>query len=240
MKAVSEWPIPRTLTELRAFVALTSYYRRHVEGYAGIARPLHDLTKKNQPFIWTTKHQEAFEELKRRLTSYPVLATPCTSGEYVVDTDASDVALGAVLQQRQYGTLRVIRYSSWVLDPAERNYCTTFKELLGVMFALRIFRHYLLATNVLLRTDHSALTSLFKSPEPVGQQARWLDTSAEYNFRIEHRAGLSHGNSDSLSRHPWGNRKCTRSDCLVEECPGSDTVVESEATVSAMNKQISL
>ena len=76
-----------------------------------------------------------------------MLATPCTSGEYVVDTDASDVALGAVLQQRQNGTLRVICYSSRVLDPAERNYCTTRKELLGVMFALRMFRHYLLATN---------------------------------------------------------------------------------------------
>ena len=129
----------------------------------------------------------------------------------MVDTDASNVALGAVLQQRQGSDLRVIAYASRVLDPAERNYCTTRKELLGIIFGLRTFRHYLLATKFLLRTDHSVLTSLLKSPEPVGQQARWLDLLAEYNFRIEHRAGSQHSNSDSLSRRPCGSRKCTRS-----------------------------
>ena len=87
------------LTELRAFTALVSYYRRHIENFAKIARPLHDLTRKNQPFIWTESQQAAFEELKKRLINYPILASPYGDGGYVVDIDASDFAIGAVLQQ---------------------------------------------------------------------------------------------------------------------------------------------
>ena len=109
-----------------------------------------------------------------------------------------------------------------MLNPAERNYCTTRKELLEIIFGLRTFRLCLLATHFLLRTDHSALTSLLKSPDPIGQQARWLDLLAEYNFRIEHRAGTQHNNSDSLSRHPCGSRKCLQSDCLITDCSEGD------------------
>ena len=144
LSAFAEFPIPKTLTEHQAFVALASYYRRHVEGYAGIARPLQDLTRENQPFVWTEIQQKAFEELKRRLCSYPVLATPLPEGEYVVDTNASNVAQGAVLRQRQEGKLCVIAYASRVMDPAERNYCTTRKALLGIIYGLRTFRFYLL------------------------------------------------------------------------------------------------
>ena len=230
LKTVSEWPTSKTLTELRAFVALASYYRRHVERFAKIAKPLHELTntKKNRPFSWAKKQQRAFEELKARLISYPVLATPLPTGKYVVDNDASNFALGAILQQEQAGTLRVIAYASRVLDSAEQSYCTTRKELLGVMFGLRIFRHYLLANHFLLRTDHAALTSLLRSPEPIGQQARWLDTLAEYNFEIKHRAGSQHNNSDSLSRRPCGSRKCTRPDCLISICQNCENSNESE------------
>ena len=108
VRAVSEWPVPKTLSELRAFVALASYYRRHVKGFAEIARPLHDLTKKGQPFVRSRERQSAFKRLKAGLVSYPILATPIQDGTYVVGTDASDKALGAVLQQHQDGILRVI------------------------------------------------------------------------------------------------------------------------------------
>ena len=222
VKAVAEWPIPTTLTELRSFVALASYYRRHIQNFAEIARPLHNLTKKGCPFEWGADQQSAFEKLKQKLINYPVLANPLPEGEYVVDTDASDEALGAVLQQRQNGQIRVLAYASRVMDPSERFYCTTRKELLGIVFALRQFRHYLLSTSFLLRTDHAALTSLLRSPEPVGQQARWLDLLAEYSFRIEHQAGRLHSNSDSLSQRPCGSRKCTREDCMVPTCDGSE------------------
>ena len=102
LTAISEWPEPKNLTEVRAFVGLASYYRRHVEGFSNIAKPLSELTKKNQPFQWGPEQQSAFDKLKFCLTHYPVLAPPLPEGRYIIDTDASDFAMGAVLQQEQH------------------------------------------------------------------------------------------------------------------------------------------
>ena len=213
LKAIDEWPVPKNLTELRAFVGLASYYRRHVEGFSDLAKPLSELTRKNQPFIWGPDQQRAFEILKKRLMNYPVLAPPLPEGRYIIDTDASDFAMGAVLQQEQNGTVRVISYASKTFDAAERQYCTTRKELAAVIYALKTFRHYILGVEkFLLRTDHGALTSLFRVPVPIQQQARYLNFLADYNFEIQHRAGINHGNSDGLSRRPCGDKKCTRGD----------------------------
>ena len=217
IKAIVEWPVPENLMELRAFVGLASYYRRHVEGFSDISKPLSELTKKNQPFIWGSEQQKAFELLKYRLTHYPVLAPPLPEGKYIIDTNASDFAMGAVFQQEQFGTVRVIAYASKTFDASERMYCTTRKELAAVIYALKEFRHYVLGGKLfLLRTDHGALTSLFKVPVPIQQQARYLSFLADYNFEIQHRAGSQHGNSDGLSRRPCGSKKCTREDCEVE------------------------
>ena len=203
IQAVSNWPRPRNLTETRAFVGLASYYRNFVPDFAAIARPLLELTRKHHRFEWTDKQEEAFLCLKRRLTEAPVLAAPRDEGLFCLDTDASDFALGAILQQEQGGELRVIGYASRALSDAERNYCTTRKELLGVIYGLKQYRQFLLAReNFVIRTDHAALTSLMRTPEPLGQQARWLDLLAEYNFQIRHRAGVAHRNCDALSRRP--------------------------------------
>ena len=216
VKAVADWPTPQNLTELRAFVGLANYYRRHVEEFSKIARPLTDLTKKNRPFSWNDEQQAAFEELKRRLINYPVLAPPMSGGYYVVDTDASNFAAGAVLQQYQNGILRVIAYVSRTFGPAEVQYCTTRKELAAVIFALREFRHYLLGVKEFtVRTDHGALTSLYKTPVPIQQNARYTNFLAEYNLKIEHRPGAQHGNSDRLSRRPCGSNKCNNDQCSV-------------------------
>ena len=203
IRVVQEWPRPKNLTEARAFVGLASYYRNFVEGFAKVARPLHELTKKGRRFEWTERQEAAFIELKERLTEAPVLATPADSGTYWLDTDSSDFALGAVLQQEQDGVLRVIGYASRALSDAEKKYCTTRKEMLGVIFGLKQYRQFLLGrAEFVIRTDHAALTQLKRTPEPVGQQARWLDLLAEYNFRIQHRAGTAHRNCDALSRRP--------------------------------------
>ena len=220
LSAISEWPVPTNLTEVRSFVGLASYYRRHVEGFSDIAKPLSELTKKNQPFVWGPEQQRAFEKLKYCLTHYPVLAPPLPEGKYIIDTDASDFAMGAVLQQEQHGTVRVIAYASKTFDAAERMYCTTRKELAAIIYALKEFRHYVVGgVSFLLRTDHGALTSLFKTPEPIQQQARYLNFLADYNFEIQHRAGSQHGNSDGLSRRPCGSKKCGRPDCEVDQQP---------------------
>ena len=167
LSAISEWPVPVNLTEVRSFVGLASYYKRHVEGFSDIAKPLSELTKKNQPFVWGPEQQRAFEKLKYCLTHYPVLAPPLPEGKYIIDTDASDFAMGAVLQQEQHGTVRVIAYASKTFDVAERMYGTTRKELAAIIYALKEFRHYVVGgVSFLLRTDHGALTSLFKTQSP--------------------------------------------------------------------------
>ena len=200
--------------ELKAFVRLASYYRRHVEGFSDLAKPLSELTRKNQSFIWGSDQQQAFEILKDRLMNYPVLAPPLPEGRFIIDTDASDFAMGAVLQQEQNGNIRVISYVSKTFDAAEHQYCTTKKELAAVIYALKTFRHYVFGTEkFLLRTDHGALNSLFRVPAPIQQQARYLDFLADYNFEIQHRAGVNHGNFDGLSRRPCNDKMCTREDC---------------------------
>ena len=132
VRAVVDWLIPRNLTEGRGFVALASYYRRFVGYFAEIARPIHLLTQKNKPFVWKDAHQEAFERLKHCFVTAPVLSLPRDEGRSVLDSDASDEALGLVLQQEQDGMLNVIAFASRVPLPAERSYCTTRKELLAV------------------------------------------------------------------------------------------------------------
>ena len=145
--------------------------------------------------------EEAFELLKKKLTEAPVLATPQDEGMYYLDRDASDQALGAVLQHEQDGVIRVIGCASRALADAEKNYCTTRKELLAVIYGLKQYRLFLLARECfVIRTDHAALTQLKRTPEPLGQQARWLDLLAEYNFKIQHRAGTAHRNGDAQFR----------------------------------------
>jgi len=118
---------------VRTFCGLASYYRTFVQDFAKLAKPLHELTRKNATFVWNQGCETAFQALKERLMSAPTLVPPRDEGKYVLDTDASDMALGTVLQQEQDGQLRVIGYASHALTNAEQRYCITRKELLGVV-----------------------------------------------------------------------------------------------------------
>ena len=148
--------MPSNIAEVRTFCGLASYYRTFVCNFAAIARPLHSLTKRGAVFEWTSECEHAFQQLKQALTSAPILVAPC-DGQYVLDTDASDTALGAVLQQEQGGKLHVIGYASRTLTPAEARYCITRRELLGVVFGLKKYRQHLLGRSIIVRTDHAAL-----------------------------------------------------------------------------------
>lgn len=204
--AVKDWPIPTKLREVRVFLGLAGYYRRFVPSFSHIAAPLHGLTKKNQKFIWDSACQETFDDLKGRLTTAPILALPRDSGKFYLDTDASEHGIGVVLSQDQDGQEVVICPASRVYHNPERNYCVTRKELLAVVHFLKYFKQYLLGREFVVRTDHSALQWLRKTPEPIGQQGRWLEILEEYNFEIQHRPGSKHNNADGLSRRPC--RQC--------------------------------
>ena len=127
-RAVAEWPVPPSLRDVRAFLRLAGYYRRFVEGFAAIAGPLHSMLGKGGKFKWTPEAQESFLRLKSALTNSPILTMPQDEGEFTLDTDASDTAIGAVLSQKQGGVERVIAYASRRLDSRETNYCVTRKE----------------------------------------------------------------------------------------------------------------
>ena len=206
VEAVANWPTPVKLREVRGFLGLCGYYRRFVRQFSDIAAPLHAMTKKNRVFEWTADCQKAFNMLKTCLVSSPVLSLPRDGGGYILDTDASEHGIGAVLSQVQDGEERVLAYASRLFSDAEKNYCVTRKELLAVTYYLRHFRQYLLGWPFTIRTDHAALQWLRRTPEPIGQQARWLEITEEFDFTIQHRPGRKHTNADSMSRRPC--RQC--------------------------------
>ena len=146
--------------------------------------------------------QQSFDRIKAALTSSPILAMSNDSGESILDTDVSNCAISAVLLQKQLGHERVVAYASRRLDKREMNYCVTRKELLDVVHFMRYFRQYLLGREFRVRTDHSVLTWLKRTRDPVGQQARWLEIMDEFTFSAEHRAGARHANADAIYRLP--------------------------------------
>jgi len=208
---VMQWPIPKSITAVRKFLGFCSYYRRYVRHFADIAAPLHQLTTKNSVFHWTEEHQAAFEQLRKALVSAPVLAVPDFTKPFILDTDASGEAIGAVLSQNIDGKERVVAYASRCLDRTERQYCVTRRELLAVVHFIRHFKTYLYGRHFKVRTDHSSLRWLMSFKEPEGQLARWLEQLSEYDFMIEHRPGTRHANADGLSRLPCnGCKYCSK------------------------------
>lgn len=199
---MKNWPTPKTVQELRSFLGLVSYYRRFISNCSRIARPLHKLVEKDVEFNFDQDCEEAFSLLKNKLITSPILVYPSRNEKFVLDTDASDFAIGAVLSQVQDGVERVIGYASRTLGKHERKYCVTRKELLAVVHFVKYYKHYLTGRPFLLRTDHGALQWLRNFKDADGQMARWISVLDTFDMTIQHRPGKSHGNADALSRMP--------------------------------------
>lgn len=235
IKAVIEWPIPRTPKEAKSFISFCSYYRPFVKGFARVAGPLYHLQDESRDFVWTQECDRAFSAVKQELTSPPVLVHPDPGARYILDVDASGSAVGATLSQKQGVAERVVAYYSKCLSKPERNYCVTRKELLSLVKALRHFKSYGLDNGdpVEVRTDHSSLTWLRNFRDPDGQLARWLEVLAPFNLQIAYRPGKEHGNADGLSRRPCldhGCRYCARQEekFLAREGVMARTALERE------------
>ncbi|GBM31585.1 Transposon Ty3-G Gag-Pol polyprotein, partial [Araneus ventricosus] len=224
IKAVVDWPRPETIHDLRSFLGLCTYYRRFVKNFSTIARPLHKLTEAKSNFIWTEECEKSFNSLKQALTSSPILTYPRTDKDFILDTDASNEGIGAVLSQNIGNEERVIAYFSKSLGKPERNYCVTRKELLAIVKSIEHFHHYLYGRKFLLRTDHASLRWLLNFKEPEGQIARWIQRLQEYDFEIQHRKGTSHENADALSRRP-----CTES---CKHCTNAEKKLGMEIDIS--------
>ena len=215
---VRNWPEPRTKKELSSFLGLCSYFKKYVKDFAVIASPLFDLTRKDVPFQWSSRADEAFVKLKKALSDAPVVAFPRfgeRAGEFVLDCDASNEGIGAVLLQEQDGEQRVISFSSHRLSRAQRNYSTTKKELLACVTFVQEFSHYLKGKRFFLRTDHSSLQWLINFRNPSGMLARWMEVLGDFQFQILYRPGAANSAADALSRYPPSvHDKC----CQTETC----------------------
>ncbi|KAM2418624.1 hypothetical protein ACFX1W_025288 [Malus domestica] len=196
IKAIQEWEPPTKVPTLRSFLGLTNYYRRFIKGYSAIAAPLTDLLKKNKTWEWTDRCQEAFERLKKALMEEPVLRLPDLSKPFELHTDASDFAIGGVLMQEGHP----IAYESRKLNNAEKRYTTHEKEMTAIVHCLRVWRHYLLGTPFVIKTDNVA-TSYFQTQQKLTpKQARWQEFLAEFDYKLEYKQGKENVVADALSR----------------------------------------
>ena len=216
ISCLQQWPSPACSDQVRSFLGLATYYGRFVKDFARISTPLRRLTEKNAQFAWSYDCEQAFQTLKRKLTSAPVLRFPEFDREFILDTDASDRAIGAVLSQRYEDGDHVIAFASRALTKAERRYSVTRKELLALVYSMKHFRHYLYGHHIIVRTDHSALQWLRSFREPEGQVARWLELLEEYDFEVQHRPGSQHCNADAMSRIPEHSQvNATAASCVI-------------------------
>ncbi len=199
--AVREYPKPQTVTQLRSFMGMASYFRKFLQGLAHSAAPLTKLMSgsKGARVVWTPERDAAFNAIRDALASPPTLAMADPSKPYVVTTDASDVGIGAVLEQEG----RPVAFESRTLSPAERNYSATDREMLAVVHALRVWRCYLEGAKAfVVKTDHNPNT-YFASKNPLSRrEARWSEFLQQFDFRMEYKAGKENVVADALSRAP--------------------------------------
>ncbi|GJW51997.1 putative nucleotidyltransferase, ribonuclease H [Tanacetum coccineum] len=196
VEAITKWPRPTSVTEVRSFLGLAGYYRRFVEGFSRLALPLTKLMRKGEKFVWNEEREKSFEELKQRLVSAPILTLPSGSGGFQIYSDASKKGLGCVLMQHG----KVIAYASRQLKPYEVNYPTHDLELAAVVFALKIWRHYLYGESCDIFTDHKSLKYIFTQRELNMRQRRWLELLKDYDTNIQYHPGKANVVADALSR----------------------------------------
>ena len=229
LESVSDWEKPEGPRDIRSFLGFCSYYRDFLPGYARVAQPLQALAhwtpgRRKEPFPWGSEQDLAFKAVKELFRTTPVLKYPTADGHFILDTDASNDSIGAALSQVQEGREVPLAFASNTLNKAQRNYCTTKRELLAVVVYTKKFKHFLWGGDFTLRTDHSSLRWLLNFKEAEGMIGRWLTHLSEFgleNSQIQHRAGTKHINADALSRKPV--RKCSRNDC--DDCGAHNAIV---------------
>ena len=199
--AIREFPRPSTKKDLKRFLGLAGFYRNFIEGFARISKPLNKITSDNVAFEWTDHCEEAFENLKERLCSKPVLSFPRCGEPFVVEVDASDIAVGGVLsQQQQDGTTHPVAFFSVTLNASQQRWSTHSKEAYALLLAVRTWHVYLAGTEFILNSDHNPLVHIRNTKDPRGKFARWISELEEYNYTIQYLPGKLNTKADALSR----------------------------------------
>ncbi|RVX11246.1 Retrovirus-related Pol polyprotein from transposon 17.6 [Vitis vinifera] len=200
VELIAKLPSPTTIKGVRQFLGHAGFYRRFIQDFSKISRPLCELLAKDAKFVWDERCQKSFDQLKQFLTTAPIVRAPNWQLPFEVMCDASDFAIGAVLGQREDGKPYVIYYASKTLNEAQRNYTTTEKELLAVVFALDNFRAYLVGSFIIVFTDHSALKYLLTKQDAKARLIRWILLLQEFDLQIRDKKGVENVVADHLSR----------------------------------------
>ncbi|GJY50812.1 putative reverse transcriptase domain-containing protein [Tanacetum coccineum] len=222
IKAVKKGHLLLT-TEVRQFLGLVDYYRRFIEGFSKIAKPLTRLTQKNKSYIWGEEQESAFQLLKQKLCEAPILALLEGNDDFVVYCDASLQGLGAVLMQRE----KVIAYASRQLKPHKENYTTHDLELGAVIFALKIWRHYLYGTKCTVFTDHKSLQHILRQKELNMRQRRWLELLTDYDCEICYHPGKA--NIEALKEENIKNENLRGMDKSFEIHPDGTCCIKNQS-----------
>ena len=199
-EAVMSWERPKSVFKIRSFLGLARYYKRFIEDFSRLAAPMMRLTRKEIKFDWDDRCKEAFQELKRRLTSAPILIVPKRGHGYTVYCDASRAKLGCVSMQSG----RVVAYDSRQLKNHETNYPTHDTELAAVVFALKILRHYLYGEEFEVYSYHKSLTYIFTQWDLNMRQHRWMEFLEDYEFTLHYHPSKANVEFDALSRKSQG------------------------------------
>ncbi|KAI3706945.1 hypothetical protein L6452_25044 [Arctium lappa] len=208
IEAMMNWEPPKSPSEIRSFLGLAGYYRRFIQDFSKIASSLTILTRKNVKFEWTETQEKAFRILQKKLCEAPILTLPEGSEDFVVYSDASKMGLGCVLMQRG----KVIAYASRQLKIHEQNYPTHDLELATVVFALKLWQHYLYGTKCTLFTDHKSLKYVFDQKELNMRQRRWLELLKDYDCELFYHPGKANVVDDALSQNDYsGSIRATHS-----------------------------
>lgn len=210
VQAVSQWPVPKTLKELRGFLGLTGYYRRFIRHYGIISRPLTLLLKKGTQFLWTPTTDEAFHLLKKALLEAPVMVVPNLSKPFVLETDASDLGIGAVLMQEGHP----IAYMSQALGPRNQTLSVYEKECMAILIAVEKWRPYLQHQPFIILTDHKSLLYLTEQRVTSKLQHKAMVRLMDLQYTIQYKKGTLNSAADALSRCPSVSEVLALSECI--------------------------
>lgn len=202
IECVKKFPVPKNPRDIKSFLGLVGYYRRFIENFSHITKPLTSLLKKDTKFIWLSEQQLAFDTLKEKITTAPILQYPDFTKPFILTTDASNYAVSAILSQGEINKDLPIAYASRTLNKSEGNYSTTEKECLAIIFGTKVFRPYLYGRRFKIVTDHKPLEWLFNFTDPSSKIVRWRLKLEEFEYEVIHKKGKLNCNVDSLSRNP--------------------------------------
>jgi len=200
IKSILEYPIPKNIKHIKSFLGLSGYYRKFIQSYSLIAKPLTTLLRKDVKFEWTDECQKSFDTLRNALCTEPILQYPDFDKTFILTTDASGKALGAILSQQHDDKDLPVAYASRTLSKSENNYSTTELECLAIVFGVKQFRPYLYGRKFTIITDHRPLQWLFNLKDPLSKLARWRIFLEQYDYNISYKPGVLNGNVDALSR----------------------------------------